>query len=113
MIYAGAIIAILFILLTGYLLMKQINPQAVLITTGLMMLIVALLLGTGVSGVTDTTVIVVFDLFIIIKETLTNNLMKVGLIISTIVGDVVHMLHIKPCDVLVLVAMQASCIFYQ
>ncbi len=113
MIYAGAIIAILFILLTGYLLMKQINPQAVLITTGLMMLIVALLLGTGVPGVNDTTGSVVFDLFKIIKETLTNNLTKVGLMIMTIGGYVAYMKQIKASDALVYVAMKPLGIFHK
>lgn len=111
MIYLGAFIAVLFIILTAWWLMKQINPQAVLITTGLLMLIVSLCLGLGMPALSESTGSVVFDLFKIIKETFSVNLIRVGLMIMTIGGYVSYMKVIKASDALVYVSMRPLAIF--
>ncbi|MEG1587630.1 MAG: C4-dicarboxylate transporter DcuC [Bacteroidales bacterium] len=111
MIYIGAIISIQFIILTAYWLMKKNNPQAVLITSGLLMLIVSLLIGLGMPELSVSTGSLVFDLFKIIKDTFSTNMLRVGLMIMTIGGYVAYMKQIKASDALVYVSMQPLSFF--
>ncbi|MEG1616126.1 MAG: C4-dicarboxylate transporter DcuC [Bacteroidales bacterium] len=111
MIYIGAIISIQFIILTAYWLMKKNNPQAVLITTGLLMLIVSLIIGLGMPELSVSTGSIVFDLFKTIKDTFSTNMLRVGLMIMTIGGYVAYMKQIKASDALVYVSMQPLSFF--
>ena len=109
--YIGAIIAIQFIVLVAYWLTHKNNPQGVLLTTGMTMLVIGLLMGLGTLDIEQTTGTVVFDLFRLIKETFSENMRRVGLMIMTIGGYVAYMKKIKASDTLVYVSMQPLSIF--
>lgn len=111
MIYIGAFIGLQVIILVAYWLMKKNNPQGVLMVAGLLMLAIGMLLGTNTSETTQTTGTPVFDLFWIIKETFSSNMLRVGLMIMTIGGYVAYMKKIKASDALVYVSMQPLSIF--
>lgn len=111
MIYVGAIIAVQFIALTAYLLYKKYNPQGVLLITGILMLIVGLLMGTGSVEVSEPTGTVVFDIFKTIKDTFSGNVARVGMMIMTIGGYVAYMKHIGASNALVYVSMQPLSLF--
>lgn len=91
--------------------MKKINPQAVLITTGLMMLVVSLVMGNDSPILNNPTGSIVFDLFRLIREVLDVNLTRVGLMIMTIGGYVAYMKKIKASDALVFVSMRPLSVF--
>lgn len=111
MIYIGALIALQVIILVAYLLMKKINPQGVLMIPGLLMLALSMLLGMHSLEVTDSTGCAIFDLFKVIKDTFTSNMLRIGLMIMTIGGYVAYMKKIKASDALVYVAMQPLAFF--
>ncbi len=106
MLLLGAIISLQFIALTAWWLYKKHNPQAVLLITGLMMMALAMMMGTSQVSVAESTGSAVFDLLKIVKETFTTNITRVGLMIMTIGGYVAYMKHIKASDALVYVSMQ-------
>lgn len=91
MIYIGAFIALQVIVLVAYWLMKKNNPQGVLMVAGILMLALSMLLGMHSLSLTETTGTPVFDLFRIIKETFSSNMLRVGLMIMTIGGYVAYM----------------------
>lgn len=111
MIYIGAFIALQVIVLVAYWLMKKNNPQGVLMVAGILMLALSMLLGMHSLSLTETTGTPVFDLFRIIKETFSSNMLRVGLMIMTIGGYVAYMKKIKASDALVYVSMQPLAIF--
>ena len=111
MIYIGAFIALQVIVLVAYWLMKKNNPQGVLMVAGILMLALSMLLGMHSLSPTETTGTPVFDLFRIIKETFSSNMLRVGLMIMTIGGYVAYMKKIKASDALVYVSMQPLAIF--
>ena len=84
MIYIGAFIALQIIVLVAYWLMKKNNPQGVLMVAGILMLALSMLLGMHSLSLAETTGTPVFDLFRIIKETFSSNMLRVGLMIMTI-----------------------------
>lgn len=111
MIYIGAIIALQVIILVAYLLMKKINPQGVLMIPGLLMLALSMILGMHTLDLPESTGSAVFDLFRVIKDTFTSNMLRIGLMIMTIGGYVAYMKKIKASDALVYVAMQPLAFF--
>ncbi|MGL4292796.1 MAG: C4-dicarboxylate transporter DcuC [Bacteroidales bacterium] len=108
--YLGVIIAIQFIILTAYWLYKKFNPQVVLLVTGISMLAISALLGDSLDPVKPTGG-VFFDLFKIVVETFSTNLLRVGLMIMSIGGYVAYMKQIKASDALVYVSMQPLSLF--
>lgn len=110
MVYLGVIIAIQFIVLTAYWLLKKYNPQVVLMVTGICMLAIAALLGNTVEPVKSTGG-AFFDLFKIVVETFSTNMLRVGLMIMSIGGYVAYMKQIKASDALVYVSMQPLSLF--
>ncbi|GHV03006.1 C4-dicarboxylate ABC transporter [Bacteroidia bacterium] len=106
MLILGAILSLQFIVLTAWWLYKKYNPQAVLLVTGLMMLTLASVIGISPAPVSEPTGTLTFDLFRIVKETFSTNILRVGLMIMTIGGYVAYMKHIKASDALVYVSMQ-------
>lgn len=106
MLYLGAFISVQFIILTAYWLFKKYNSQAVLLFSGLSMVIVALILGFDIPELKNPTGMVFFDLFKTIQETLASKGAGVGLMIMTIGGYVAYMKKIKASDALVYVSMQ-------
>ncbi len=111
MIYIGALISVLIIFLTAYWLIKKHNPQAVLLVTGLIMLGLSLILKIVPVPISVPTGSGVFDLFKIIEETFSGNLVRVGLMIMTIGGYVAYMKQIKASDALVYVSMKPLSLF--
>lgn len=111
MIYIGAFIALQFIILVAWWLVKKNNPQGVLMVTGILMLALSMLLGMHSLTLSDSTGSALFDLFRIIKETFASNLLRVGLMIMTIGGYVAYMKQIRASEALVYVSMQPLAIF--
>ena len=102
----AALLSLLFIGLTAYLLYRKYNPQGVLIFSGVEMFFLALLLGTHTLELTKPTGTTFFDLFKAIDENFTSNLMRAGFMIMTIGGYVAYMNQIKATNALVFVSMK-------
>ncbi|WP_321343122.1 C4-dicarboxylate transporter DcuC [uncultured Draconibacterium sp.] len=111
MLIVGILICIQVIVIVAYLLYKKYNPQAVLLTSGLLMMILAIVTGMGMPNVKDSTGLVFFDIFLQIKTSLSNKGAGVGLMIMTIGGYVAYMKKIGASEALVYVSMQPLSIF--
>lgn len=106
MLYVGLSISLVFIAITARFLLKQYNPHAVLIFSGLIMMVVAMAFGFNMPTLKSPTGSSVFDLFKIIKESFSTINSGVGLMIMAIGGFVAYMDHIGASDSLVNVAMR-------
>ena len=104
--YLGAIISLLVIVVTGRLLLKKYNPHAVLLVSGLLMLIIAQGLNYNLPTLKDPTGFSGFDLFRYIKESFSKTNAGVGLMIMTIGGFVAYIDKIGASNALVFVAMK-------
>lgn len=104
--YLGSIISLLFIVVAGRLLLKKYNPHAVLLVSGLLMLIVAQVLNYNLPALKDPTGFSGFDLFKYIKESFSKTNAGVGLMIMAIGGFVAYIDKIGASEVLVHVAMK-------
>lgn len=104
--HLGAIISLIFIVIAGWLLLKKYNPHAVLLVSGLLMLIVAQLLNYNLPALKDPTGFSGFDLFRYIKESFSKTNAGVGLMIMAIGGFVAYIDKIGASDALVHVAMK-------
>jgi DcuC family C4-dicarboxylate transporter len=104
--HLGAIISLVFIVIAGRLLLKKYNPHAVLLVSGLLMLIVAQLLNYNLPALKDPTGSSGFDLFRYIKESFSKTNAGVGLMIMAIGGFVAYIDKIGASDALVHVAMK-------
>ncbi|MBB6463235.1 C4-dicarboxylate transporter DcuC [Flammeovirga kamogawensis] len=103
MTFISVIITLLMIGAVAYLLTNKYNPQAVLLSSGVLMMVIALLLGMQLPTLKSSTGLPFFDLFAMIKEVLADKGAKVGLMIMTIGGFVAYMRHIGASDALVFV----------
>ena len=106
MMYVGALISAQFIALTAYWLYKKYNPQAVLLTSGILMLLIALAMGVTSISLVAPTGSGLFDAFKLIGDTFSANMVQGGLMILAIGGYVAYMKEIKASDALVYVSMQ-------
>ena len=104
--YMGAIISLIFIAFSGILLLKKYNPHAVLLVSGLLMLIIANLLNYNLPSLKVPTGFSGFDLFRYIKESFSKTNAGVGLMIMAIGGFVAYIDKIGASDALVYVAMK-------
>lgn len=104
--YIGSIISLVFIIIAGRFLLKKYNPHAVLLISGLLMLIVAQLLEYNLPALKDPTGFSGFDLFRYIKESFSKTNAGVGLMIMAIGGFVAYIDKIGASDALVYVAMK-------
>lgn len=102
----GPLLSVVFIIIVARLLLKKYNPQAVLLTAGLLMLTTALLLGLPFPTLFRPTGAGAFDLFAVIKESFSNTNAGVGLMIMAIGGFVAYMDKIGASVVLVQIAMR-------
>jgi DcuC family C4-dicarboxylate transporter len=98
--------SVLFIVITAIFLYKRYNPQGVLIVSGVLMFLLALLLGTHAIELTKPTGNGFFDLFKAVDEGFTSNLVRAGFMIMTIGGYVAYMNKIKATNALVYVSMK-------
>jgi DcuC family C4-dicarboxylate transporter len=104
--YLGALISLLFIVIAGRLLLKKYNPHAVLLVSGLLMLIIAQVLNYNLPALKDPTGFSGFDLFRYIKESFSKTNAGVGLMIMAIGGFVAYIDKIGASKALVHVAMK-------
>ena len=104
--YLGAIISLLFIIVAGRLLLKKYNPHAILLVSGLLMLIIAQVLNYNLPTLKDPTGFSGFDLFRYIKESFSKTNAGVGLMIMAIGGFVAYIDKIGASNALVYVAMK-------
>jgi C4-dicarboxylate transporter len=73
MLITGTVISLIFIAIAAWLLLKKHNAQAVLLVIGLMMLVVAMILGTTDGIIAVSTGNVVFDFFRVVVNTFTGS----------------------------------------
>ena len=102
----GPIISLVFIIITAWLLLKKYNPHAVLLTSGLLMLLITLLIEHKMPLLKNPTGFSGFDLFRYIKESFAKTNAGVGLMIMAIGGFVAYIDKIGASNVLVYVAMK-------
>jgi len=107
----GTIISLIFIVIVAFLLYKKYNAQAVLLFSGLFMMAFALLFGFGLPGLKDPTGLKFFDLFELIKESLSTKGADVGLMIMAIGGYVAYMKKIGASETLVYLSMKPLSVF--
>ena len=105
------VISLLFIIITARLLLKKVNPHAVLLISGLLMISLAMLLKYDLPHLKEPTGFSGFDLFRYIKESFSKTNAKVGLMIMTIGGFVSYIDHIGASNSLVYIAMKPLKLF--
>ncbi len=105
------IISLGFIVITAWLLFKKYHSHAVLLVSGMAMLVVAYLLGHHLPTLTIPTGNFGFDLFSYIKESFIETNGGVGLMIMAIGGFVAYIDHIGASNTLVHVAMKPLGLF--
>jgi len=104
--YLPPILALIFIVVVARLLLKKIYPHAVLLFAGLIMIVLAKLLGQPLPGVQESTGWGGFDLFVYIKESFSKTNAGVGLMIMAIGGFVAYIDKIGASNSLVYLAMK-------
>ena len=109
--YIGPIISLLFVAVTARLLLKKYNPHAVLLISGLSMLLIAQLFGFKLPELKNPTGFEGFDLFRFIKESFSKTNAGVGLMIMAIGGFVAYIDKIGASKALVYVAMKPLRLF--
>ncbi|MDB9720886.1 C4-dicarboxylate transporter DcuC [Winogradskyella sp.] len=109
--YLGTILSLIFVVITARLLLKKYNPHAVLLVSGLLMLITAQLLNYNLPTLKTPTGFSCFDLFRYIKESFSKTNAGVGLMIMSIGGFVAYIDKIGASDALVQVAMKPLKLF--
>jgi C4-dicarboxylate transporter, DcuC family len=109
--YLGAIISLVFIFFTARLLLKKYNPHAILLVSGLLMLVIAQVLNYNLPELKDPTGFSGFDLFRYIKEAFSSINAGVGLMIMSIGGFVAYIDKIGASDALVHVSMKPLKLF--
>jgi DcuC family C4-dicarboxylate transporter len=109
--YLGTILSLVFVVITARLLLKKYNPHAVLLVSGLVMLIIAQLVDFKLPLLKNPTGFSGFDLFRYIKESFSKTNAGVGLMIMAIGGFVAYIDKIGASDALVHVAMKPLKLF--
>jgi len=104
--YLGVIISLVFVVVVARLLLKKYNPHAVLLVSGLLMLLIAQILNYQLPSLKDATGFAGFDLFRYIKESFSRTNAGVGLMIMSIGGFVAYIDKIGASKALVFVAMK-------
>ena len=99
-------ISLSMIALTAVCLYKRLNAQGTLMTAGLVMSVLALLLGGESIVLKHPTGSVLFDLAKLVEETFVSNIGRAGLMIMTIGGYVAFMNHIEATNTLVKISVR-------
>lgn len=102
----GPILALIFIIVLGYLLLKGYNPHALLLIAGLVMLGLAWSLGLVLPKVKHPSGWQGFDLFVLVTESFSGTNAGVGLMIMVIGGFVAYIDKIGASAVLVDLALK-------
>jgi DcuC family C4-dicarboxylate transporter len=111
MTFLGPFLSLVFAVITARLLLKKFSPHAVLLISGLLMLITAQILNYNLPDLKDPTGFSGFDLFRYIKESFSKTNAGVGLMIMAIGGFVAYIDHIGASNALVKVAMKPLSLF--
>jgi DcuC family C4-dicarboxylate transporter len=109
--YTGLIISLIFIVVVARLLLKKHNPHAILLVSGLLMLLVSFLMNYDLPVLKDETGFIGFDFFRYIKESFSKTNAGVGLMIMAIGGFVAYIDKIGASKALVHVAMKPLQLF--
>jgi len=109
--YLGPILSLVFIVITANLLLKKYNPHAVLLFSGLSMLVISMILNFSMPPLKEPTGFTGFDLFRYIKESFSQTNAGVGLMIMAIGGFVAYIDKIGASDALVYLAMKPLALF--
>jgi len=104
--YLGLVISIIFIAIVAKLLLKDYFPQTVLLIAGITMLLLARLINQSLPIESNSSGIILFDIFEYIKESFSKTNANVGLMIMTIGGFVAYMDKIGASEALVKVALK-------
>ncbi|MBI1266893.1 MAG: C4-dicarboxylate ABC transporter [Cryomorphaceae bacterium] len=102
----GPILSLVFIVVVAKLLINKFYPHAVLLISGLLMMGVALVLGSSLPDLVKSTGLGGFDLFKLIKESFSSINAGVGLMIMSIGGFVAYTHKIGASNALVHLAMK-------
>ena len=102
MIFFGPLLGFLILCFSVLLIIRKANPYAVLLFSGLVMLLLAWCLELNVSLVKKTTGSQLLDFFRLIKEAFSKTNAGVGLMIMSIGGFVAYIKHIGASSALVL-----------
>ncbi|MET4695750.1 C4-dicarboxylate transporter DcuC [Endozoicomonas lisbonensis] len=101
-----AYLALPIVIIAGFLIVKKYNTQAVLFSTGLLMMLLGVTFGAGEflpNGV-NSSGSVFFDFFLTIKSLASSNMANLGLIIMSVGGFAKYMDHIGAADSMVRIA---------
>lgn len=109
--YLGVIISLFFIIIVARLLLKKHNPHAILLVSGLLMLLIAFLLNYKLPLLKNETGFIGFDFFRYVKESFSKTNAGVGLMIMAIGGFVAYIDKIGASTALVHVAMKPLNLF--
>lgn len=104
--FTGPIIALICIVIVARLLLKKYYPHAVLLVSGMLMLLIAYVLQMQMPELKQSTGFFGFDLFKYIKESFMDTNKGVGLLIMSIGGFVAYIGHIGASTALVQIAMK-------
>lgn len=101
------IVALLVTIWVGYLIVKKYKPQPVLFMAGIILMLIAVGLGLGnILSPKDSTGLVFFDMFEVIKKTLSSRAAGLGLNIMAVGGFARYMDHIGASKALVRIAIK-------
>lgn len=106
MTFLGPILSLVFIAITATLLLKKYYPHAVLLLSGLLMLLLSFILDFDMPNLLEPTGFKGFDLFKYVKESFAKTNAGVGLMIMAIGGFVAYTDHIGASYALVFVALK-------
>ncbi|RRO20284.1 C4-dicarboxylate transporter DcuC [Flavobacteriaceae bacterium 14752] len=109
--YSGVIISLIFIVIVARLLLKKHNPHAILLVSGLLMLLISFLLNYNLPLLKEETGFIGFDFFRYVKESFSKTNAGVGLMIMAIGGFVAYIDKIGASGALVHVAMKPLKLF--
>lgn len=107
----GPILSLVFIVVTARLILKKYYPHAVLLVSGLSMLLIAFILEQKMPILDKPSGFSGFDLFVYIKESFAETNAGVGLMIMAIGGFVAYIDKIGASNALVFVAMKPLRLF--
>lgn len=107
----GPILSLVFIIITARLLLKKYYPHAVLLVSGLAMLLIAFILEQKMPILDKPSGFSGFDLFVYIKQSFAETNAGVGLMIMAIGGFVAYIDKIGASNALVYVAMKPLGLF--
>ena len=107
----GPLLAVVFIIIVATLLIKKYYPHAVLLISGLLMLIISFLMDFSMPKIEEDTGLFGFDLFRYIKESFADTNAGVGLMIMAIGGFVAYIDEIGASRSLVYISLKPLSLF--